>query len=156
MCRKSSRLLLVFLLGAALLLTAGCANMLQQRQAIVNCSYALKSVALQNIDLSGGVFRVLLGVTNPNKITAVLDALDFKFYLNDTQVSQGRTTQRLDVPAGQARELPIDVAVRFSDIGNLVNVIRNGKPKSYKVAGTATINTALGNFDLPVSVGGTF
>ncbi len=156
MSRSSIRNLCLALVGASLILTSGCANLLQQRMAIKNCNYSLKSVAFGDLDLSGGVFKILVGVSNPNSVAAILDSLDFDFYLNESHVSKGSTRQALNVPAGEARDLPIDLRVNFSDISNLVDIIRSGKPKNYKVAGTVSLDTKLGKFALPLSVSGNF
>jgi len=134
----------------------GCARLLQERAGMRNAKYALQSVRLASIGLTGADVAVTLGVTNPNEIDAVLDALDFRLFVNDRHIADGATDAELRVPPGEERELPIRVRVDYGDVPGIARLLRSEQARTWRVEGTAHYDTVLGTFDFPVEVAGTF
>src|SRR5688572_1370709 len=98
---------------AAPLLTAGCGvqSSIAQRQALANAQFALERVVLKRADVPflgadpGADLDVVLAVTNPNGITAVLDRLDYEVLVDGQPVGNGATPTLFSVAAGQTAEL---------------------------------------------------
>lgn len=121
-----------------------------------NADYALRSVRLASVGLTGADVAVTLGVTNDNEIAAVLDALEFALYVNDRHIADGATDAQLRVPPGESRDLPIRVRVDYAAVPGIARLLRGEQARTWRVAGTAHYDTVLGTFDFPVDVAGTF
>ena len=72
----------------AVLPLLGACSAIQSRLAIRNCKFDLRNVAVKRLDLTGATLGVLLGITNPNTVEAILDRLEFDLYLDDVLVAK--------------------------------------------------------------------
>lgn len=143
------------ILLASLLAVAACSG-IEKREAIKDCRFSLKSVALKSLDLTGAAVQVLLDVQNPNGIEAILDGLSFDLLLDEQSLGQGRTDRALHVGPGASGELSITVRVGYAQLAGLVDRLQSGTPKSYRVKGQASVQTGLGTVPVPVNLSGSF
>lgn len=145
-------------LAAALLVAtpafAGCSvyQAYAQRQAIEQAKFSLKSVAFTGVDLSGANVEVTLELANPTEIPIVLDRLDYTLFVNDQRAVSGFTRDRVNVPAGDVRPITFATHLRFADIGNQLNAIRQRGVASYRLEGIGHFDTPVGTIDYPVKL----
>ncbi|MBM4398201.1 MAG: LEA type 2 family protein [Deltaproteobacteria bacterium] len=139
----------------ALALVAGC-GIMERRLAIRNCRFSLKGVRPSGIDLGGVRFLVTIGIRNPNDIETVLDGFDADFFLNGRRIVQGSHPVKVSIPPGESRDVPLEIAAPYGGIADLVDIIRSGSYKDYRLAGQAYFDTVAGRFSFPVEIAGKF
>jgi LEA14-like dessication related protein len=128
----------------------------QHRVNIRNCRFTLRHVTVTGVDLMGAHFRVTIGVHNPNEVETIVDRLDFDFFFNQKQVFHGQNRARLTVPAGETRDLNLDLTADYLDVASVAKDLRTRTFKDYRLKGKVMLDTIVGTFDFPVELSGQF
>ena len=124
-----------------------------QRKAIEQAKFSLRNVQLLGLDLMGANLLVTIQLENPTTTDIVLDRLDYVLYVNDLKAFDGQVRDRLTVPAGQTRPLPIQLALAYADIGTqLRGLLAAGQVTSWKLKGAAHFDTPVGTIDYPIEL----
>lgn len=138
---------------------AGCDGVLDfiaQRQAISRAEFAFERVELQHADIpfvtpgAKADMRIVLRVKNPNPITARLDRLDYRFFLEGTQVGEGNMTEDFSVDAGATRELVLPVSIPYTGLPEPVLKAIQARRAAMTLKGTSHLDTPLGRIEYPV------
>jgi LEA14-like dessication related protein len=151
-----------FLLAVPLLLLMGTTpqyqgcGCIQRRIAIQSCVFSLESVEVSGLGLDGVHFKVRVGVENPNEIETVLDAFDFRFFLNGSRLVSGRAEKELVVPPGDKRPLHLKLLVGYSAAHRFYKDLKRKTLKTYRFEGQAHLDSAVGLFTFPVEMEGRF
>lgn len=151
--RRTAGLALALLLAPLLL--PGC-HAAEKRLAFADAAFVFRSVELRRMDLSGITFAVVLGVQNPNDFEATMDRLSLKFALDQRELAGLDSPRAVRIPPREYRDVTLEVRVGFLGLGGLVDDLRSSAPKTYRVRGTASFETALGRHEVPVDVTGRF
>jgi LEA14-like dessication related protein len=124
-----------------------------QRKAIEQARFSLRNVQLLGLDLVGANLLVTIQLENPTDIEMVLDRLDYTLYVNGLKAFDGDVAQKLQVPPGQARPLPINVTLAYADIGSQIRgLVAAGQVKTWGVKGAAHFDTPVGTIDYPIQL----
>lgn len=124
-----------------------------QRKAIEQAKFSLRNVQLLGLDLVGANLLVTVQLENPTETTMELDRLDYTLYVNDLKAFDGDVKEKLTVPPGQTRPLPIRVTLAYADIGTQVRgLIATGNVKSWGLKGAAHFDTPVGTIDYPLDI----
>lgn len=138
---------------------AGCDGLMDfiaQRQAISQAEFAFERVELQSLDIpylqpdAKAHMRVILQVKNPNNLTARLDRLDYKFFLEGSQVGEGAMTDDFAVEAGATRELVLPLSIPYQGLPDPVIKAIQARRAAMTLKGQSHIDTPLGRISYPV------
>lgn len=145
-------LALVPLLGGCELLLAAA-----ERQAMLSAHYELDRAELVKLDLplsmdAGVDLKLVLKVTNPNRITARLDRLDYDLAVEGTRVGTGSVTQDFAVAAGASQELTLPVTLKYLNLPGPALAAVQQRGATFALSGTSHLSGAWGQFDFPVAV----
>lgn len=61
-------------------------------------------------------FVLNIQVFNPNQKQASMNRLVWQLFIDDTEITEGVLTKRIDIPANETRELPLKLAVDLKEI----------------------------------------
>jgi len=143
----------------ALLTLSGCAAVME-RVGLLNCTYSLEKVN-PRLEITVPVSRSAVAlafevkVTNPNPSRVTLDHLAFDLRVNDTPVASGDSRQQKSIEAQSEGAIVIESRFTYEALKEafltLAESVRRGEAK-YEIKGTAFYDTALGPFQLPVTI----
>jgi hypothetical protein len=135
-------------------LIAGCAGMglgdvIQAPQFSVaqgrNAELRLTGPTLQS-PLGGATIRLWANVRNPNPLGLALAALDGSLALDGTRAANVSFPLGVPLLANQDTIIPLDLAIRFSDLPGLANVAQRLLTRSsvgYQLDGTVTVDAGV-------------
>ncbi len=143
----------------ALLTLSGCAAVME-RVGLLNCTYSLEKVN-PRLEITVPVSRSAVAlafevkVANPNPSRVTLDHLAFDLRVNDTPVASGDSRQQKSIEAQSEGTIVIESRFTYEALKEafltLAESVRRGEAK-YEIKGTAFYDTALGPFQLPVTI----
>ncbi|HEY0020182.1 MAG TPA: LEA type 2 family protein [Longimicrobium sp.] len=99
-----------------------------------------------NSPLGGAAVRLYARVGNPNPVGLTLTRLVGQLSLEGTNAARVDFPLGVALQAGNETVVPIDIAINFSDIPGLANVVRNaltGRPITYALNGTVGVDAGL-------------
>lgn len=124
-----------------------------QRKAIEQAKFSLRNVQLLGIDLVGANLLVTIQLENPSDTDMVLDRIDYTLFVNGLKAFEGDVKDKLTVPPGQSRPLPIRVTLAYADIGTQIRgLLATGQVKSWGLKGAAHFDTPIGTIDYPIDL----
>jgi len=100
--------------------------------------------------LGGAAVRLWTRVRNPNPFGLTLSSLRVTLMLEDTRAAEGEFPLGLPLEAGQDSVVPLDLAIRFSDVPALATMLRRSvgsQPLRYSVEGSFAV--AVGRLGSP-------
>lgn len=101
--------------------------------------------------LGGAAVRLWTEVTNPNAFGLTLTTLDGTLFLEGARAADASFPLGLPLGAQQQSVIPLDLAVSFSDLPGLADVIRRAarrEPVAYRLDGTVGVD--VGRLGQPV------
>ncbi len=142
-------------LGAATLAHSGCAAL--QTLNIVPPTYSLVDVTPHlNLGIPPSMdFDLTVGVDNPNPVELRVDHFDFNLFVNDNQVANGTSFDRIAVPARGIGNVRLSTHVTYQNIKTIFQQIVDliqGNRAHYGLRGNAAYDTPIGRLTFPVTV----
>lgn len=143
-------------LGAITLALSGCAAL--QDLNIQNPTYSLVDVAPRlNLSIPPSIdFDLTVGVDNPNPVALRLDHFDFNLFVNENQVANGTSFDRIDIPAHGTGDVRLATHVTYQNIKTIFQQIVEmiqGNRAHYAIRGNAAYDTPVGRLTFPVEMG---
>lgn len=127
-------------------------SVIKQRLAIKECKFSLAAVNPYDFTFSNLKVDFEVKVNNPNKVDAVLDKLDYTFYVNETDVFSGTTGKGIKVAAGKQKNFTTTITLEYTKAGEtIVEALRLQKAE-YKIKAKAYIQTIIGEISYPVEI----
>jgi len=148
---KITKTALIVSVSAAILIVLSC-SAIKERLAIKECKSALASVTPYDFGFSDLKLDFDIKVTNPNNVDAVLDKLDYTFFVNQTDVFSGTTGKGIKVAAGKSDNFVTTITLQYTKIGATIVEALRLKQADYKVKAKAYINTVIGEISYPVEI----
>lgn len=133
------------------ILVASC-SAIKERLAIKECKFTFLSANAYDFTFSDLKVDFALKVQNPNDIDAVLDKLDYTFYVNQTDVFSGTTGKGLRVSAGKSENFTTTITLEYTKIGQTIVEVLRLKTASYSIKAKAYIKTIIGEISYPVNI----
>ncbi|WP_284306004.1 LEA type 2 family protein, partial [Marinospirillum insulare] len=133
--------LLVVLLG--LFLTSGC-SFLERSGAWVQPEVKVVDNRLVGLSLTKALLEVELEVSNPNRYSILVGALDFQLDLQDAKILAGQQLQGNKLAAGKKQSIILPLEIGFADLGKFITNLSDLNALNYRVAGGMS-------FDIPVA-----
>ncbi|MEO0216670.1 MAG: LEA type 2 family protein [candidate division WOR-3 bacterium] len=125
---------------------------IKERLAIKECKFTLLSANPYDFTFSNLKLDFELKAQNPNKVDAILDKLDYTFYVNQTDVFSGTTGKGIKIPAGKSEKFTTTITLEYTKIGDAIVEALRLKKAEYKIKGKAYVKTKLGEISYPVEV----
>ncbi len=135
----------------SILLIVSC-SAIKERLAIKECKFSFLSANPHDFTFSDLKVDFELKVQNPNNVDAILDRLDYTFYVNQTDVFSGTTGKGLKVPAGKSENFTTTITLEYTKIGQAIVDALRLKTASYKIKAKAYIKTVIGEISYPVEI----
>ncbi len=148
-------LIAVLALAVAVPALPGCwaSQAYTQRKAIEQARFSLRNVQLLGLDLVGANMLVTVQLENPTETDMVLDRIDYTLFVNGLKAFEGDVKEKLTVPAGQSRPLPIRVTLAYADVGTQIRgLLATRQVKSWGLKGAAHFDTPVGTIDYPIDL----
>lgn len=127
----------------SLFLTAGC-SFLERSGAWVQPEVKVVDNRLVGLSLTKALLELELEVSNPNRYSIVVGALDFQLDLQDAKILAGQQPQGNKLAAGKTQRIILPLEVEFSELGRFIKNLSGLNAVTYVVAGGMS-------FDIPVA-----
>ncbi|MCB1303540.1 MAG: LEA type 2 family protein [Leptospiraceae bacterium] len=136
----------------AVLATAGDCAFQRMRENLKNCKFDLDSVQVKEVSFSAIKLGIDVGIENPNPEQVILDQLVFDLYSNDKKLGSGKHNETAVVAPSERKVVNIDFETSLSNVGmGLIQTLQSGRA-TYRLDGTAYLQTFLGKVPVPFSI----
>ena len=126
---------------------AGCATL--GRQVFTTPVVSFKDVQFNGLGLQGGSLDVILNVYNPNHYGLSAQRLDYQVLVDSTRLGTGAITQPFKVGGSDSSEVHLPVTFSYSGLGSAGRALLARGVVNYRVLGSITVGTPIGNFTRP-------
>jgi LEA14-like dessication related protein len=135
----------IFLLGLLFLLPS-CVSWLYEKP-----TFTLKEVVVKRISFGEINFLFGIEVQNPNRSDLKLRELEYRVYIEDQEVGNGRLEKEVLIAQSSSTLVQVPLRTDLRRMGNSLGLVLTGKDLRYKIEGAAVIKTRLGTFTIPFS-----
>ena len=115
---------------------------------------SLKEVAVTTISLREINFLFGIEVQNPNPFDLKLRGLEYKAYLADQEVGNGRLEKEVLIAKSSSTLVQIPLQTDLKSLGNPLGLLLSGNDLRYRIEGAAVITARLGTTTIPFSKSG--
>lgn len=143
----------IFVMMSALLIS-GCAtlpSMLYEEPVVT-----FKDLRVEGIGLSGGALDVVLNVYNPNQFDLHALKLSYRLLVDSTILGEGIYDSKFTVRTGDTTTVHLPISLTYSGLSVAARQLLGRGTVDYNVAGTLSIDTPVGEFNIPYSRTGRF
>jgi len=148
--RKFSSIHTAGFLAAALAL-ASCAG-LTGLSHLVQPEVDVTDVEIKRTTLTGADLLFRLRVDNPNRVSLVLDAIDYRLRLNGEPLVDGRQDQQTTITANGRSVVELPVTIRFEDLYRVIRSFEGRDKPDYAFDADLLFDVPLlGSITVPVS-----
>ena len=143
------------LLPLALLALAACSAIAER--AFSRPTIAVRGVKVRSVGITGGSIEVALHISNPNPYPLPVQRATYTFALADsTEIGRGESAAAFTLPAHDSTvvQLPLDVSWQGLRAAGR-DAARDGTV-DYRLTGSVTIDTPVGNPNVPFESTGRF
>ncbi|TES92240.1 MAG: hypothetical protein E3J87_05860 [Candidatus Cloacimonadota bacterium] len=134
-----------------LVVLIGCSEFMK-RMVVKELEFSLKSVSLIEYDISTMTVKVALKAYNPNDIDAVIDRLDYSFYINEKNAANGTTGRKVTVKAGKTETISTNLKINYLNLGSAILKAVKEKKADFRVDGTVFVETPVGAITFPIEL----
>jgi LEA14-like dessication related protein len=135
----------IFLLGLLFLLPS-CVSWLYEKP-----EFTLKEVVVKRISFGEINFLFGIEVQNPNGFDLKLRELEYRAYIEDQEVGNGRLEKEVLIAKSSSTLVQVPLQSDLRRMGNSLGLVLVGKNLRYKIEGAAVIKTRLGTSTIPFS-----
>jgi LEA14-like dessication related protein len=117
---------------------------------------AVRGVKVHSVGLTGGSLDVALFISNPNPYPLPVRRASYRFTLSDsTEVGRGESAAAFTLPAHDSTAVRLPVDVSWQGLRAARDASRDGTV-DYRLTGTVTLDTPLGDPNVPFDIAGRF
>lgn len=118
---------------------------------------AVRGVKVRSVGLTGGSIEVALAIANPNPYPLPVHRATYSFALIDsTEIGRGETAAAFTIPARDSTVVQLPVDVSWQGLRAAARDAALDGTVDYRLAGAVTIDTPLGNPNVPFESVGRF
>jgi LEA14-like dessication related protein len=140
----------------AVLTWATACSRLAER-AFARPTIAVRGVKVKSIGLTGGSIQVTLAIANPNPYPLPVQRAVYSFALADsTEVGRGESAVAFTLPAHDSAVVDLPVDVSWEGLRAAARDASRDGTIDYVLKGSVTLDTPLGNPNVPFQVAGRF
>ena len=144
-----------FSLVAILVALSACGRIAES--AFSRPTLAVRGVRVRSIGLTGGALEVSLAIANPNPYPLPIHRATYLFALTDsTEVGRGETATAFTVPAHDSTVVQLPLDVSWQGLRAAARDAARDGTVDYRLNGTVTLETPVGNPDVAFESAGRF
>ena len=118
---------------------------------------AVRGVKVHSVGLTGGSLDVALFISNPNPYPLPVRRASYRFTLSDsTEVGRGESAAAFTLPAHDSTEVRLPVDVSWQGLRAAARDASRDGTVDYRLTGTVTLDTPLGDPNVPFDIAGRF
>jgi LEA14-like dessication related protein len=114
-------------------------------------TFTLKEVVVKRISFGEINFLFGIEVQNPNSFDLKLREFEYKAYIEDQEVGNGRLEKEVLIAKSSSTLVQVPLRSDLRRMGNSLGLVLAGKDLRYKIEGAAVIKTRLGTSTIPFS-----
>lgn len=142
-------------IAAGAIALSSCARIAER--AFAQPTTAVRSVKLKSIGLTGGSIEVALAIANPNPYPLPVQHAVYSFALRDsTEVGRGESAAAFTLPAHDSTVVDLPIDVSWQGLRAAARDASRDGTVDYVLKGSVTLETPLGNPNVPFQVAGRF
>jgi LEA14-like dessication related protein len=142
-------------LVVAVIVLAGCGRIAER--AFTRPTITVRGVKLRSVGLTGGSIEVALHISNPNPFPLPVHRATYSFALADsTEIGRGESATPFTLPAHDSTVVQLPVDVSWQGLRAAARDASRDGTVDYRFAGSVTIDTPLGNPNVPFESRGRF
>ena len=143
------------LLPLALLVLASCSSIAER--AFSRPVILVRGVKVRSVGITGGSLEVSLHITNPNPYPLPVQRATYTFALADsTEVGRGESATAFTLPAHDSTLVQLPIEVSWQGLRAAARDAARDGTVDYRLKGSVTIDTPLGNPNVPFESDGRF
>ncbi len=143
-------------LALATLLAASACSGIAER-AFTRPTIAVRGVKLKSVGLTGGSIEVALFIANPNPYPLPVHRATYLFALKDsTEIGRGESAAAFTLPAHDSTVVDLPVDVSWQGLRAAARDASRDGTVDYRLTGTVTLDTPLGDPNVPFESAGRF
>ena len=140
---------------AVLTATTACSRIAER--AFARPTIAVRGVKLKSIGLTGGSIQVALAIANPNPYPLPVHRAVYSFALADsTEIGRGESAVAFTLPAHDSTLVDLPVDVSWQGLRAAAHDASRDGNVDYVLKGSVTLDTPLGNPNVPFLLAGRF
>jgi len=114
-------------------------------------------VKVRSVGLTGGAIEVSLSINNPNPYPLPVKLATYRFVLADsTEVGRGQSAAPFTLPAHDSTTVQLPVDVSWQGLRAAARDASRDGTVDYRLTGTVTLDTPLGDPNVPFDAVGKF
>lgn len=138
------------------LLTLPACSQLAER-AFTRPTIAVRGVKIRSVGIGGGSIEVTLAVANPNPYPLPVQRATYTFVLADsTEIGRGESATPFTIPAHDSTVISLPLDVSWQGLRAAGRAAARDSTVGYRLTGTVTLDTPLGDPNVPFSAAGRF
>jgi len=143
------------LLPLTLLALASCSSIAER--AFSRPTILVRGVKVRSVGITGGSLEVSLHITNPNPYPLPVQRATYTFALADsTEVGRGESATAFTLPAHDSTLVQLPIEVSWQGLRAAARDAARDGTVDYRLKGSVTIDTPLGNPNVPFESAGRF
>ena len=140
---------------AVAVVLSGCSRLAER--AFSRPTITVRAVKVRSVGLTGGALDVALAIANPNPYPLPVQRATYSFALRDsTEVGRGESAAAFTIPAHDSAVVDLPVDVSWQGLRAAARDASRDGTVDYILKGTVTLDTPLGNPNVPFEVAGRF
>jgi len=145
----------LFAAVATVLTVASCSGIAER--AFTTPTIAVRGVKVRSVGLTGGSIEVSLAIANPNPYPLPVHRATYSFALADsTEIGRGESATAFTLPARDSAVVQLPVDVSWQGLRAAARDATRDGTVDYRLVGSVTIDTPLGNPNVPFEATGRF
>jgi LEA14-like dessication related protein len=142
-------------LAATVLALFACSQIAER--AFARPAIAVRGVRVRSIGLTGGALEVSLAIANPNPYPLPVQRATYLFALADsTEVGRGESAAAFTIPAHDSTVIQLPLDVSWQGLRAAARDAAGDGAVDYRLSGTVTLDTPLGNPNVAFESAGRF
>jgi len=149
--KKGGEMRKIVIILILLTLSFGCKEFMK-RLAVKELDFSLVRVSLIDYTLSDMTLKLDIMATNPNDIDAVIDRLDYSFFINEKNAANGSTLKRVTIKAGREKTVSTELTIDYLNLGAAILEAVKDKRADFRIEGKVYIDTEIGSISFPITL----
>jgi LEA14-like dessication related protein len=139
----------------AVLVLSACSGLAER--AFSRPTIVVKGVKVRSVGLTGGSLEVSLQIANPNPYPVPVQRATYRFALADsTEVGHGESATAFTLPAHDSTVVQLPMDVSWQGLRAAARDAARDGTVDYRFSGSVTIDTPIGNPNVPFESTGRF
>src|SRR3954468_12313596 len=145
----------LYVAAATILAMPSCSKIAER--AFARPVIAVRGVKVHSVGLTGGSLDVALFISNPNPYPLPVRRAAYRFTLSDsTEVGRGESATAFTLPAHDSTAVQLPVDVSWQGLRAAARDASRDGTVDYRLTGTVTLGTPLGDPNVPFDITGRF